>query len=285
MDISINGPKILGYLGPIPITQTIVISWVVLAIVTGLCIWLGHNLQVENISKRQALAEMAVEKLNGFVHANMGETGFDSYIPLVGAIFATSVVSNLIGLFGVFSPTADLSTEAAWALVVFVLITRNKLKAQGIPGYLKGFLSPIFVMAPLNVISELATPVSMACRHFGNILSGMVITLLIYGALTAASSALFGLLGSTVVSGLVLLAIGVFFWMKKGKLRILGGVLGFIGLWALLCSIQPIAAAIPVLNFGLPAILSLYFDWFSGLIQAFIFCTLTTIFIKSACEA
>ena len=285
MDISISGPKILGYLGPIPITQTIVISWVVLAIVTGLCIWLGHNLQVENISKRQALAEMAVEKLNGFVHANMGETGFDSYIPLVGTLFATSVVSNLIGLFGVFSPTADLSTEAAWALVVFILITRNKLKAQGILGYLKGFLSPIFVMAPLNVISELATPVSMACRHFGNILSGMVITLLIYGALTAASSALFGLLGSTVVSGLVLLAVGVFFWMKKGKLRILGGVLGFIGLWALLCSIQPIAAAIPVLNFGLPAILSLYFDWFSGLIQAFIFCTLTTIFIKSACEA
>lgn len=285
MDISINGPKILGYLGPIPITQTIVISWVVLAIVTGLCIWLGHNLQVENISKRQALAEMAVEKLNGFVHANMGETGFDSYIPLVGTLFATSVVSNLIGLFGVFSPTADLSTEAAWALVVFILITRNKLKAQGILGYLKGFLSPIFVMAPLNVISELATPVSMACRHFGNILSGMVITLLIYGALTAASSALFGLLGSTVVSGLVLLAIGVFFWMKKGKLRIPGGVLGFIGLWALLCSIQPIAAAIPVLNFGLPAILSLYFDWFSGVIQAFIFCTLTTIFIKSACEA
>ena len=285
MDISISGPKILGYLGPIPITQTIVISWVVLAIVTGLCIWLGHNLQVENISKRQALAEMAVEKLNGFVHANMGETGFDSYIPLVGTLFATSVVSNLIGLFGVFSPTADLSTEAAWALVVFILITRNKLKAQGILGYLKGFLSPIFVMAPLNVISELATPVSMACRHFGNILSGMVITLLIYGALTAASSALFGLLGSTVVSGLVLLAVGVFFWMKKGKLRILGGVLGFIGLWALLCSIQPIAAAIPVLNFGLPAILSLYFDWFSGVIQAFIFCTLTTIFIKSACEA
>ena len=239
MDISINGPKILGYLGPIPITQTIVISWVVLAIVTGLCIWLGHNLQVENISKRQALAEMAVEKLNGFVHANMGETGFDSYIPLVGAIFATSVVSNLIGLFGVFSPTADLSTEAAWALVVFVLITRNKLKAQGIPGYLKGFLSPIFVMAPLNVISELATPVSMACRHFGNILSGTVISSLLYWCLASLSHVVFG-------------------WLP--------GVLGQIQLFQI----------------GLPALTGLYFDWFGGCIQAFIFCTLTTIFIKQA---
>lgn len=289
--MELNGAKILftihtdiPILGDLKITQTLVVTWIVMALLSGLAFWLGRNLQLENISKRQAAAEFIVLRLDQFVRENMGPK-FDQYIPLVGSIFALSVFCNLISVIGFWSPTADLNTELAWAVVVFILITYHKLKASGLKNYLKGYLDPIFLMAPINVISELATPVSMACRHFGNILSGMVITLLIYGALTAASSALFGLLGSTVVSGLVLLAIGVFFWMKKGKLRIPGGVLGFIGLWALLCSIQPIAAAIPVLNFGLPAILSLYFDWFSGVIQAFIFCTLTTIFIKSACEA
>ena len=108
----------------------------------------------------------------------------------MAALFTTSVVSNLISLTGLRSPTADLSTEAAWAVVVFIMITSNKIKAGGILGYLKGFTTPIPVMTPFNVLSELATPVSMACRHFGNILSGVVINGLIYAALAVATSAL-----------------------------------------------------------------------------------------------
>jgi F-type H+-transporting ATPase subunit a len=250
MDLQLNGPKILytfhtgTFLGDLNITQTLVMSWIILGVITGLCIWLGHDLKVENVSRRQAVAEMLVTKLEGFVHDNMGG-GFGQYIPLVGALFATSVVSNLISLLGFWSPTADLSTEAAWALVVFALITYHKIHASGVGQYLLGYLKPIFIMAPINVISELATPVSMACRHFGNILSGMVISTLIYASLATLSHALFGLLPGAV-----------------------GQVLG----------------AIPFLDVGIPAFLSLYFDWFSGCIQAFIFCTLTTIYIKQAAE-
>ncbi|MDD6679376.1 MAG: F0F1 ATP synthase subunit A [Firmicutes bacterium] len=292
MEMSINGARILftienvPILGTVHITQTLVVSWLVMLILSALCIWLGSGLKVTNISRKQAVAEMAVTSLIKFVHGNMGE-GFDRYIPLVGTIFATSVVSNLISLLGIWSPTADLMTELGWALVVFILITYHKIKSSGIGGYLKGFLDPIFIMAPINVMSELFTPISMACRHFGNILSGTVISALIYGALTAASYGLLGLLGSVKVVAIFLILVGgALFWFgrKKGskKMKIPGIVLAVLGVLGLLNSLGGVFAKFPFLAVGIPAITSFYFDWFGGCIQAFIFCTLTTIFIKQA---
>ncbi|MFQ7248245.1 MAG: F0F1 ATP synthase subunit A [Ruminococcus sp.] len=231
-------------LGELQISETMVVSWIVMLVITGVCIWLTHDLKVKDISKRQAVAELLVETANKFVIGNMGEK-FRHMIPFVAALFITSVVSNLISLIGLRSPTADLSTEAAWAVVVFVMITGQKIKTNGFGGYLKGFTTPIAVMTPFNILSELATPISMACRHFGNILSGVVINGLIYGALAVASSALFGLLP---------------------------GLLG------------DVFAKIPVLDVGIPAILSVYFDWFSGFMQAFIFCMLTVMYIANAAE-
>ena len=251
MELDISGAKVLftipidlPILGELQISETIIVSWIVMLLITGLCIWLTHDLKVENISKRQAVAELLVEKANHFVIGNMGEK-FRYLIPFVSALFATSVVSNLISLIGLRSPTADLSTEAAWAVVVFIMITSQKIKTSGVGGYLKGFTTPIAVMTPFNILSELATPVSMACRHFGNILSGVVINALLYSALAVASSALLGL-----IPGIV------------------GDVL----------------SQIPVLDVGIPAILSVYFDWFSGVMQAFIFCMLTVMYIANAAE-
>ena len=204
MELDISGAKVyftipteIPILGDIQISETMIVSWIVMILITGLCIWLTHDLKVEDISKRQALAEMIVEQANKFVVGNMGEK-FRHLIPFVAALFATSIVSNLISLIGLRSPTADLSTEAAWAVVVFIMITAQKIKTGGVGGYLKGFTTPIAIMTPFNVLSELATPISMACRHFGNILSGVVINGLIYGALAVASSALLGLLPGIV---------------------------------------------------------------------------------------
>lgn len=292
MEMSINGAKILAtfenvpVLGTVHITQTLVVSWLVMLIISVLCIWLGSGLKVTGISRKQAVAETIVNALVDFVHDKMG-TEFDRYIPLVGTIFVTSIVSNLISLVGIWSPTADLMTELAWALVVFVLITYHKIKSSGIGGYLKGFLDPIFLMAPINVMSELFTPISMACRHFGNILSGTVISALIYGSLTAASYALFGALGSNRVVAIAVAILGgvlIFLGKTKGKkgLFIGGIVLAVLGVLGLLSSFGGIFASFPWLTVGIPAITSFYFDWFSGCIQAFIFCTLTTIFIKQA---
>lgn len=289
MAISINGAKILAtfenvpLFGTVQITQTLTASWLVMLIISALCIWLGSGLRVTNISRKQAVAELAVTSLLKFVRGNMG-TGFDHYIPLIGTIFITSVVSNLISLIGVWSPTADLMTELAWALVVFVLITYHKIKAAGILSYLKGFLDPVFILAPINVLSECFTPVSMACRHFGNIISGTVISTLIYAALTTANNALFGFLGSSLYAGIALvilggILIGLGLSRKKKRMWIPGAIAAVLGVLAVLTNL---GADYPWLTIGIPAIPSLYFDWFSGCIQAFIFCTLTTLFIKQA---
>ena len=289
MDVSINGARILAtfenvpLFGTVQITQTLAVSWLVMIIISGLCIWLGSGLKVTGISRKQAVAEMTYHALINFVRGNMG-TEFDRYIPLVGTIFVTSVISNLISLLGIWSPTADLMTELAWGLVVFVIITYHKIKASGLLGYFKGFLEPIFILLPINIMSECFTPVSMACRHFGNILSGTVISTLIYAALVAANNALFGILGSTVYTGIILALVGLivaYIARKKGKklffvLGIIAAVLGVLGV------ITALGATYPWLTVGIPAIPSLYFDWFGGCIQAFIFCTLTTLFIKQA---
>ena len=289
MEVSINGARILHtfenvpLLGSVQITQTLAVSWLIMIIITGLCIWLGSGLKVTNISRKQAVAEMGYNAIVNFVRGNMGPE-FDRYIPLVCTIFVTSVISNLISLLGIWSPTADLMTELAWALVVFVLITYHKIKASGIVGYLRGFLDPIFILLPINVMSECFTPISMACRHFGNIMSGTVISALIYAALTAASNALFGALGSSLVIAVIVTVLGLVpavigFRQKKKRLLIPGAVVAILGVLAILTNL---GAAYPWLTLGIPAIPSLYFDWFSGCIQAFIFCTLTTLFIKQA---
>ena len=289
MEVEINGARILATIenvpifGTVQITQTLVVSWLILVLISALFIWLGSGLKVTGISRKQAVAETIYTSLVNFVRGNMGPE-FDRYIPLVGTIFVTSIISNLISLLGIWSPTADLMTELAWGLVVFVLITYHKIKASGIGGYLKGFLEPIFILLPINIMSECFTPVSMACRHFGNILSGTVISTLIYATLTAANSALFHILGSNLYVGIVVAAVGaalIVLGRKKGKklpfiVGIIAAVLGVLGL------ITTLGATFPWLTIGIPAIPSLYFDWFGGCIQAFIFCTLTTLFIKQA---
>ena len=245
MEVDIHGAPIYFKLfGVIPITGTLVVTWSVMIVLTALCAWMTHGMKVKDISKKQAVAEMLYEAVTNLVRTNMGER-FMQYVPLITALFGLSIASSLSSLLGLWAPTADVNTELAWALVAFVLITYHKIKSHGMKGYLKSYLDPIFVMAPFNVLGEIFTPISMAFRHFGNIVSGYVISALIYAALIAANHALFGLLP---------------------------GMLG------------DLLAKIPILGVGIPAVFSLYFDWFGSAIQAFIFCMLTMIFISTAEE-
>ena len=247
MNVNIQGAPIyfvIPIFGGIPITASLVVTWGVMLVLTLVCIWLTHDLKVKNISKRQAAAEFIVKTAENFVRSNMGEK-WAHYTPFIASIFALSLCSRLASLVGLWSPTADVSTTMAWAIVVFVIITATKIRTNGIGGYLKGFCDPIFVMAPFNVLGEVFTPISMAFRHFGNIVSGTVITALVYAALVAANHALFG-------------------WLPGAVGEILG--------------------AIPFLTVGVPAVISLYFDWFGSFMQAFIFCMLTMMFIASAAE-
>ena len=295
--MELNGAKILyaihtdiPLLGDFKITQTLVVSWLVMALLSGLAFWLTRDLKVDNVSKRQVVAEFLVETLDNFVHGMMG-SHFDQYIPLVGTIFALSVTSNLISVLGFWSPTADLNTELAWAVVVFILITYHKLKANGLGGYLKGFTEPVAVMTPMNIVSEIAQPVSMAFRLFGNVMGGGVITSVLYAALSTASAAVLnliagnGLLVCLIVTGMGIAGLAVSLKKKKKLIwKLLSLVLAVVGALALL-QYFGVASNIPILQIGLPAVLSLYFDLFSGFIQAFVFCLLSMVYISSACPA
>lgn len=192
--ISITGAKIffeIPVFGGIPITETQVNSWIVMLAITILCLVLTHDLKVRPTSKRQIVAEWIVEKVTGLVSGNMGER-FTYYAPFICAILGLSAFSSLSSLLGMYPPTADLNTIAGWAILIFGMITYTKIKTSGFLGYLKGYTQPFALFTPFNILSELGTPVSMAFRHFGNIVSGVVISTLIYAALAAASTLLFG---------------------------------------------------------------------------------------------
>lgn len=186
------------------------------------------------------------------------------------------------------STTADVSTTLTWAVMVSVLIWYNNISRSGLGGWLKGFTEPIVVMTPMNIISEIAQPISMAFRHFGNVAGGGVITTILYSALSLASTIILNLVassGAAVCVVLLVLALGLVLWGrrngKKGPL-IFGALSGMLGFFGLLQTLG-ILSGVPILALGIPAVLSLYFDLFSGFVQALVFTLLSMIYISASC--
>lgn len=235
-----DGPKIVFEIGPLVITETVVMGWLIIVVVTLLCLWMTKDMKKIPEKKRQIVAEMLVGFVNNMVKTSMGEKMM-YYAPYIGTLLISAVFGALISMVGLRSMTADINVTVAWAIVTFALITFHKIKANGFIGYLKSFAQPVAFILPLNLIGEIATPASMAFRLFGNVAGGMVITGLLYSALGAASGALH--------------------------------IHFEFGAWAL-----------SVLQVGIPAVLSIYFDLFSGCIQAYIFSTLTMVNVAAAAE-
>lgn len=242
--IAISGARVFFTikmpLQDLPITESQINSWIVMISVTGLCLYLTHGIKVKADTKRQHIAEWIVENAEKLVIGNMGEF-FLGFAPFVASILALSAFSSLLSLFGLYAPTSDINITAGWAILVFVLITYYKMKCGPLM-YLKSFGDPVKFLAPLNIISEIATPVSMAFRHYGNVLSGAVISVLL----------------ATGLQGL--------------SLKLLGGLPGFLG-------------EFPLLQIGIPAVLSIYFDVFSGCLQAYIFAMLTMLYVSGGFPA
>ena len=241
--ISISG-ALIYFTVPMPlmdltITESLVNSWLVILTVLFLCLYLTHGIAAKPQTRRQLIVEWALEKARGLVSANM-DAYFKGFTPFVTAIMVLSAFSSLSSLLGLYPPTSDINIVGGWAILVFFLITYYKMKC-GPALYVKSLCSPI-LLTPLNVIGEVATPVSMAFRHYGNVLSGAVIGVLIATGLRGLSGMVLG-------------------WLP--------GALG----------------EFPLLQIGIPAVLSLYFDLFSGLLQAFIFAMLTMLYISNGFPA
>ena len=255
MDINVSGPQvyvritklyekfagtlvdIFGNFGNL-ITQTTVSLCVVTVVLITVGFFAGRNLK-KRPGGFQVVVEKLVNMLYSLVESTMGKHNAH-FAPYIGALFLSSIFGSLIGMTYVLrSATADLSVTLAWALVTTGMVWYNNIKNFGFGAWLKGFTEPVVVMTPMNIVSEIAQPLSMAFRHFGNVAGGSVLMSVIYAALAALSSVIFG-------------------WIP-----------GIIG-------------QIPFFQVGIPAILSIYFDLFSGFVQAFVFCLLTMIYVGAA---
>lgn len=236
-EISVKGPKIIFSFDvfgvTINFTETILLGWIIIAVLACVFKFMTHNMEKVPTKKRQIIAEWIVNTFYSLLDDTMG-TAFRSFTPYVATIFIFSIIGSLISMLGLRPMTGDFNVTFGWAMVTFIMIQATKIKTNGFLGYLKGFCEPIPVLLPINVVSEVSTPISMGFRHFGNVAGGMIITSLLYFALTGVSMA--------------------------------------IGL------------SIPIFTIGIPAVLSAYFDLFSGFMQAFIFIMLTMIYISSAAE-
>lgn len=222
LDLGINGYAHFELFGKtFWLTNTHISIIVVVVVITILAILANRVIRKADPTKKPGkvlnVIELAVEAIDSITKSNMGDKHFRGFCNYIGTLMLFLVFSNTIGIFGLRPPTADYGITLGLALITFFLIHINGFRYQKM-AHLTDLFHPV-ALTPINIIGELATPISMSLRLFGNILSGTIIMALIYGLLPK-----FFLL----------------FW---------------------------------------PGVLHIYFDLFSGAIQAFVFCMLTMVFI------
>ena len=167
------------------ITSTHVCTLIVMLLLLGFAI--AANRAMKNANEIPAgfqnVVELIVEKLDGMVDSTMGKNGvkFRNYI---GTIFIFILISNFSGLLGLRPPTADYGTTLPLGLMSFTIIHVVELKYQKVSGVIKGLCDPWVFWAPINIIGNVAVPISLSLRLFANILSGTVMMALIYGLLS-----------------------------------------------------------------------------------------------------
>ena len=164
--------------GGIPVYESVVVTWIIMAVVFLLCILLSRNLSVENPSRRQVVVETAIKGLNDFFTETVGEKG-KAYIPYLSAIAIYIGIANLIGLLGFKPPTKDMNVTATLALMSIVLIEYAGIHEKGVKRWLKSFAEPIALVAPINIMEVAIKPLSLCMRLFGNVLGAFVIMKLI----------------------------------------------------------------------------------------------------------
>lgn len=205
--------------GGIPISEAIVVTWIIMGVMTLLAIIFVRNLKVENPGKKQIVLETAIGGMYHFFEDSMGSHG-KRYIPYMITVGLYIGVANLIGLFGFKPPTKDMNVTIALAFMSILLIEIAGVKQKGFKGWMKSFAQPVPIILPINILEIFIRPLSLCMRLFGNVL------------------------GAFVVMELIKLLIPVF----------------------------------------IPVVFSLYFDIFDGLIQAYVFVFLTSLFIGEAIE-
>lgn len=196
MDSKFDG--ILIRIGDLQIElQQSILNWLFLCILFAIFfIWAGKKFEKADVRKAPSgivlLAEMIVGLCTTIIGDNLKEKTH-RYLPFMGTLVMMMAVSNLLGLLGLQPPTSNLSFNVTLALMMFFLIQYNGMKKGGVKARLKELTEPMWLLTPLNVIGELALPISLSMRLFGNILAGSIIMLLVYTMMQSFMP--FGLLG------------------------------------------------------------------------------------------
>ena len=184
-EIPIPGTDII-----IPISNTVTVTWFIMIILTITCILVTKNF--EKIPRKvQNVVELLVETIVNLTKQTMGADKA-RFAPYIGTVLIFLAVSNTIGIVGIRPPTADVNTTMALAIITFCMINYNAVKANGLRARLKGLTEPMVLLTPINIIGEIATPISLGFRLFGNIVGGLIIMDLFYGMLETFSTAIFG---------------------------------------------------------------------------------------------
>jgi F-type H+-transporting ATPase subunit a len=243
LNINVTGPKKAIPIGDTGyfISETLLVGWIIMIVLFIVVLWLTNDLKKKPTTKKQAFAEFIVETVNNLVDENLG-TGMRAYAPYMAALLIFAITGALIGMLGFRPMDVDIGVTATWAGMTFFIVLYNNIKCNGLGGYLKGLATPI-PMTPMNIISEFASPVSLALRLFANISVGMLIFQVLYGALVSFNVQFYNWIGINVTAE--------------------NSYFNFF-------------------QIGVPALLSFYFDLFSGTIQSFVFMMLTMAYIKNA---
>lgn len=181
---------ILYWIGGYKISETIIVQWIIMAFLIIASLILTRGLKKYPTTKRQHFLEMAISSLRNLVREIMGDLFVDKVtwmVPYIGTLLLFFICSNLVTLLGLKSPTTDLDTTVAWALITFFMIYIMGIRFRGIK-YFKEFFEPTPLMFPLHLIGEIARPISLSFRPFGNILGGTIIMELLYKLLGYISS-------------------------------------------------------------------------------------------------
>lgn len=164
----------LIHLGPVPITQPVVVTWVLIITLIVASAFITHRLKLLP-GKLQSVAELIVEAIDHQIGEVLESEPF-RYRPLIGTIFLFVLIANWSSVIpGVKPPTAHIETDAALALIVFLATIVFGVRANGVLGYLKTFAQPTWVMAPINLIEQITRTFSLLVRLFGNVMSGVFV--------------------------------------------------------------------------------------------------------------
>jgi F-type H+-transporting ATPase subunit a len=173
-------PSVVFTIGPVQVTSTVVNTWIMIGILGFASYWVGRSFKIKPNMIQNAV-EWLAEVISNLIAKNIGSKNTDMFFPLIASLTVFIGTSNLLGLIpGLRSPTPDINTPIAMALIVFVSVPYFGIRTRGLWGYLKHYVEPIFLMLPIEIASEIARTFSLTFRLFGNILGEEIIIAILF---------------------------------------------------------------------------------------------------------